>query len=46
MEKLELINDLAVKNDIALVYIFGSRVKTGLDILMERRRKTMTRWLI
>lgn len=33
MEKLELINDLAVKNDIALVYIFGSRVKTGLDIL-------------
>ncbi|MFZ5651663.1 MAG: nucleotidyltransferase domain-containing protein [Bacillota bacterium] len=33
MEKLKLINDIAVKNDIALVYIFGSRVKTGLDIL-------------
>ena len=33
MEKLKLINKIAAKNDIALVYIFGSRFKTGLDTL-------------
>ncbi len=39
MEKLKLINGIAVKSGIALVYIFGSRVKTGLDILKGARKK-------
>lgn len=39
MEKLKQIKKIAEKNDIALVYIFGSRVKTGLDILRGARGK-------
>ncbi len=39
MEKLKLINNIAEKNDIALIYIFGSRVKTGINILRGVRRK-------
>ncbi|MFZ5648493.1 MAG: nucleotidyltransferase domain-containing protein [Bacillota bacterium] len=39
IEKQKLINDIALKNDVALIYIFGSRVKTGLDILKGARRK-------
>jgi predicted nucleotidyltransferase len=39
MDKLKLINYIAENNNIALVYIFGSRVITGLDLLKGVRRK-------
>lgn len=33
MTKLEKVKNVAVQNNIALIYIFGSQVHTGLDIL-------------
>lgn len=39
MSKKEVIKDIMQKNNIALLYIFGSQVATGLDLLNDIPRE-------
>ncbi|QSQ08470.1 hypothetical protein H0A61_00792 [Koleobacter methoxysyntrophicus] len=36
MNKRQILNSIASKNNIALIYIFGSQVEAGLDLLNQK----------
>jgi len=38
MKKQDIIKNIALQHNIALIYLFGSQVKTGLEIIAGARR--------